>query len=49
MKIDKTIKEYLEKYGDESMASLAWSVLWRAWVLMFAVGVVFGILSVIFE
>lgn len=37
MKIDKTIKEYLEKYGDESMVSLSWSVYWRMTILVIVI------------
>ena len=28
-----TIKEYLEKYKDKTLWSLAWSMLWRGWLL----------------
>lgn len=28
-----TIKEYLEKNKDKTLWSLAWSMLWRGWLL----------------
>ena len=49
MKIDKTIKEYLAKYGDESMASLTWSILWRAWIIMITVGFILGVTSALLD
>jgi len=43
----KTVRELILELSNRSAFWLAWAVIWRAWVIMFIVGLVIGVLEVL--
>ena len=47
MKIDKTVKEFLEKNKDITMVSFSWSLQWRLGVLISGIYLVLALLILV--